>query len=293
MKSWFGKLSQPYYQEYEGMTHLIRALVFGAFVTTFLFVFTPFGLSGNGIWFFLVCAGFGLITTFCMILLNVAMPRLLTGLFKEETWSVGKEIFWTMCNLSLIGLGNYAFFTLLWGTQDTGLHSLLYFQLYTWALGIIPVTIYTLIKERKAFNQFDKEAKWIDTHMEPSLQISKIPSLSDATITLTSTTSEGSLNLKLTDFLAVQSADNYVEVFYIKDDQLQKHMLRNTLKQLESDLAEEKEVMRTHKSYIVNLKQVTHIFGNAQGYKLVIPSLPFHIPVSRALNHTVKEKLTI
>ena len=293
MKSWMTWLAKPYYQDYEGMTHLIRALVFGAFVTGFLYIFHPFGLSGDGVRFFLVCAGFGLITTITMILMNVIIPLLLTGYFKEETWSVGKEIFWTMCNLSIIGLGNYLLFIFLWGNISKGLHSMLYFQLYTWSLGIIPVTIYTLIKERSAYRQFNSEAEWIDTHMPTGSTSSTSKLFTDESITLTSTTSEGNLQIMLSDLLAIQSADNYVEVYYLKAGQLKKHILRNTLKQIENDLEGHQVIMRTHKSYLANLKQVKNIVGNAQGYKLIIPDLPFQVPVSRALNSSIKERLTL
>jgi DNA-binding LytR/AlgR family response regulator len=50
------------------------------------------------------------------------------------------------------------------------------------------------------------------------------------------------------------------------------------------------DIFRCHKSYLINLTQVAHISGNAQGYKLHLQNSTIEIPVSRTLNATIKEK---
>jgi DNA-binding LytR/AlgR family response regulator len=49
---------------------------------------------------------------------------------------------------------------------------------------------------------------------------------------------------------------------------------------------------RCHKSYVINLDQVNHISGNAQGYKFHLKSAEDLIPVSRSNNEFVKNYFT-
>ena len=53
------------------------------------------------------------------------------------------------------------------------------------------------------------------------------------------------------------------------------------------------QFFRCHKSYLVNLHQVKHISGNAQGHKLHLFYGDELIPVSRKNNSIIKEKLEI
>jgi DNA-binding LytR/AlgR family response regulator len=64
-----------------------------------------------------------------------------------------------------------------------------------------------------------------------------------------------------------------------------------TLKSAEERTNNYPHIMRCHKSYMVNLKFVRDISGNAQGYKLHIPALNFPVPVSRSYQDRVLQAL--
>ena len=51
------------------------------------------------------------------------------------------------------------------------------------------------------------------------------------------------------------------------------------------------EIIRCHKSYIVNLCNVEKLLGNAQGYKLVMSNMDKQIPVSRNFPKEMIQKL--
>ena len=68
-------------------------------------------------------------------------------------------------------------------------------------------------------------------------------------------------------------------------------LLRSTLKKMEEQLANHPAFFRCHRMYLVNLKLVNTVSGNAQGLKLHLSSLEEPIPVSRSLTETVKLKL--
>lgn len=56
--------------------------------------------------------------------------------------------------------------------------------------------------------------------------------------------------------LFIQSTDNYVSVFYLKDDKVKKELVRTSLKKLEDDL-QGTPVVRCHRSYMVNLNKIS------------------------------------
>ncbi len=89
----------------------------------------------------------------------------------------------------------------------------------------------------------------------------------------------------------ITAADNYVRIYFIKDDQPTSHLLRNTLRKAEEGIIILPQFFRCHRAFIVNLKTVQHVSGNAQGYKLHLQEVEELIPVSRNLNAQLAERL--
>jgi DNA-binding LytR/AlgR family response regulator len=61
-------------------------------------------------------------------------------------------------------------------------------------------------------------------------------------------------------------------------------MIRNSINNIEQQLARIPFIMRIHRAFIVNLKMIVSKRGNTLGYQLKINELDTEIPVSR--NHT-------
>lgn len=72
------------------------------------------------------------------------------------------------------------------------------------------------------------------------------------------------LSIKGTNLLYLESADNYVCIWYLNKGALTKFMLRNTLKTIEETL-EYTNVLRCHRSYMVNFDQVKMIRREKDG----------------------------
>lgn len=96
------------------------------------------------------------------------------------------------------------------------------------------------------------------------------------------------LSVKRSNLLYMESADNYVCIWYLNKGALTKFMLRNSLKTLEEDLADT-NVLRCHRSYMVNFDQVKVIRREKDGVylELGIENVP-DIPISK----TYSEKVT-
>jgi hypothetical protein len=89
------------------------------------------------------------------------------------------------------------------------------------------------------------------------------------------------LSVKRNNLLYIESADNYVCIWYLNKGVLAKFMLRNSLKTIEESLANT-NVLRCHRSFMVNFDQVKVIRRGKDGIymELGIDQVP-DIPISK------------
>lgn len=95
------------------------------------------------------------------------------------------------------------------------------------------------------------------------------------------------ISIKRTNLLYIESADNYVNIWYMNKGKLTKFMLRNSLKAIEESLADT-SVLRCHRSFIANFEQVKVIRRQKDGIYLEfgIEGVP-DIPISKTYNEKV------
>jgi len=89
-------------------------------------------------------------------------------------------------------------------------------------------------------------------------------------------------------FLFAESDGNYSTIYYNIDGNIEKQLLRLSLKSLEAQL-ESPNIFRCHRSYIINMGKVTKMKGNALGYKLYVDKTESIIPVSRSYVTALKQ----
>ena len=98
-------------------------------------------------------------------------------------------------------------------------------------------------------------------------------------------------------FLYAEADGNYI-VFYLSDGETaKKKTIRNSISNIENQLSHIPWFFRSHRAFIVNLKQVTAREGNAAGYRLSLKGSRYEVPVSRqntkAFEHAFETYATI
>ncbi|MDY8135272.1 LytTR family DNA-binding domain-containing protein [Aquimarina sp. 2201CG5-10] len=83
----------------------------------------------------------------------------------------------------------------------------------------------------------------------------------------------------------VKSEDNYVYLYFIEDEILKEKMLRNTLTNISLQLP---QLMRSHRSYLINPNFIISIKGNAQNAKLQLKAIEKPIPISKTYFASLK-----
>jgi TRAP-type mannitol/chloroaromatic compound transport system permease small subunit len=96
-------------------------------------------------------------------------------------------------------------------------------------------------------------------------------------------------SVKKENLLYLESAENYVNICYLNKGKVSKYLLRDTLKKIEETFSGT-EIIRCHRSYMVNFEKVKVIRKDRDGLKLEFdnPSVT-DIPVSKTYVNTVMQ----
>lgn len=264
-------INAPYPALERGTRQSLVNLGVGLFVALFLIVFQPFGLQNTNMpnknWFL---SGFGLVTFLVVQFSEQVVPLLLPAWFKEKSWTVGKQVAFTLGTISLIAFANSAYtcciFPMMrfWGIMPA-------FMVYTFTIGLFPVL----------FSVFYKYSRNLKRYSQPvHLQQDDASDFTSLAIELSSENGKDILQITAEQLLFLESEDNYVTAFYINEGRLRKHLMRSTLTRFETMLPQP-PFTRCHRSFIVNMGIVNRVSGNAQGYKLHFEGLSEYVPVAR------------
>lgn len=102
--------------------------------------------------------------------------------------------------------------------------------------------------------------------------------------------SKDQIILSLVNFLYGKSQDNYVELYYLENEQLKKILIRSPLSKLSKSI-NNSVIVRCHRSYMVNLLQVNAVKGGNNEMSLNIDHLDTSIPVSKSYQDSTLENL--
>lgn len=276
-------LNQPYPFEYSIKKSCWIIIGTSLFVTFFLYLFAPFGLHVfSGLQLLMICLQFGLVTGGVMSVFYFFIIPSMGGLFNEDNWTVLKHIIWVSILFIFIAVANTVLM------YATGLRNFSWttFLNAVWQVSALGIIISALIVSLDYLRHYKKNQREVS-----NLQITPVPAYQDNTsIQLTSDNEKEQLHLNTDELLYLTSADNYVEVIYKSGDNLAKKLLRGTLKQMQNQI-EQRKILRCHRSYIVNLRHVIAVEGNAQGYQLTLRGTSNVIPVSRTYKKQVMRAL--
>lgn len=289
MLSYFNK---PYPYLRDSKKALLTNLIIGFFVAFFLIVFKPFQIN---LWITehraLKLAVFGFISFLVPTVVSSIEHWLVLRMGLEDQWKIWHQILSVVAVLSGIAMGN-----LIYGHYLHIMHFSLggFFNAFivVCTIGVFPVTFYVLNNQNKLLKMHLENARQVNESIEhlhdKSIVKDVLPELNE--VVLISENEKDRLVLKDFQLLYIESADNYCSVVFTENGATKRTLMRSSLKRMQEQL-NSKLIVRCHRAYIINLKNVKHIDGNAAGYKLSFEGAEGSIPVSRNYSQTVIETL--
>lgn len=273
------------------------AAFYGVFIFVFLIVFKPFQLDDlNWDRLLLITFIYGAVTFTCVLAPTALLPLIFPNYFNEKSWTTGKQIFLIAVVFFLVGIVNYLVSPLIVNTK-WNITDAIWFQGITLAVGLLPVSIFILLQQNRLVKKFSAEAELIEEKLFQKNQFLKEVSEEPVQqntfnkVILVGDYQNEKLELFADDLHFINSASNYIKVYYMHKGKLIYSMIRSTLKKTEEALAGHARFYKCHRAFIINLDKVVHVEGNAQGYKIKIEGCDDLLPVSRNQNSEFSDKL--
>jgi len=274
LKEWFKK---PYPFPNFFKEKFFISLGFGKFVFIFLFLVKPLDfnrLADKSLYF---AAMYGLITFVLLFLNLITLPKLFPKYFDLAKWNIGKMISFVIILILMISFANWYFSLISFKAINVDYHSLSFFLINTSITGFFPIIFYLYISERRASKKHEVMADTISNLKNG------IKSNNQEVVKVVGDNKNEYFDLYLYELVYISFEKNYSSIFYIKDGGIKEKVLRISLTKIENQLSDFQFIVRCHRSYLVNTKQVKTIIGNARSYQLVLKNTSeIRIPVSRS-----------
>ena len=258
-----------------------------AFIYIFIKVFRPFGaLSTTQD----EAHVYSIITLLVLSFNILLLPRLFPRFLDDGNWTLRSYLLFNVYNMLsitfFITLSHYI-------TREPELIHPFLFGYFndlwrTAAIGILPLVALTFILENRSLSNM------LSSGDAATDQLKRIPLVDERSANVITVSSErsGAFELDLSKFLFAQAENNYCKLWKTDDGKVGSELVRIFIKDLCDQVASE-AVVRCHRSYVVNLRHVSRVSGNANGYRLHFKNTLETIPVSRAMGKDVLEGIAL
>ncbi|MBN2662453.1 MAG: LytTR family transcriptional regulator [Bacteroidales bacterium] len=266
---------------YENNIFLVP-VIFGIFIFLFLFTLQPLGISEIEQNKLIFSLSFGVIT-FVILLINDAIRKFVM----KKKFSFVSSIFDKIKGFMIaIPIAIFNWIALYFWRVDHDFN--FWIMLFTtFILGGIPYFYISLFVERKYYMENFYKLNSVlekkeDFHGNNNQQIRIV----------TENINE-KLNFKPQNLLFIKAEGNYALFNFILNNKIEKKLVRISLSKIIEQLAFQNvnDIVRNHKSFIVNLQNVDKVTGNSRSYSFHLKNTDITIPVSRSFSQEIIKQL--
>ena len=276
-------LNRPYPYYFEGRSFWIIVLLVGSMAIAFEYIFKPFHVNPNEhkMPHFLITV---VHTVVALSILIAAAMLLKWARVQSESWTVGKDILFLGSVLVAIGIGQFLIRDVIYNNPNNWSIGYLLEEIRnTFLIGMLFVVILVPVNQNRLHRLNSERASTLSKN--PAKPIPSPP------IRIQTQLKQDNFELDPSTLLFAKADRNYVEIHTVENGSLKKSLKRISLRSLEGQLNSVSHIVKTHRSYLVNLQFLESVSGNAQGYHLKMKHLETPILVSRALIPNFENRL--
>lgn len=272
----FGEKIPRYFYE---KGNIIRLVILTAlFALVFINIYKPFSSSN---WYNVSDFKFFVFSSLIILtgVLVVVISRIIMYYWgKKHDISTGSYLIWVVAEIFFMSLF-YTIYTLYLNPEREYLQVFKESSINTALVLLLPYTglhlYFSYRFKDKRLKQIEEEHEYTESHTKDNIYL------------FHDEKNELRLSVKNDNLLYIESADNYVVVWYLHKGKLTKYMLRNTLKALEQNFTDT-NVIRCHRSYMVNFDQVKVVRRQKNGIfaEFDYENVP-DIPISKTYSEKV------
>lgn len=260
-------LNKPFPEDESFIHHLKTISFVSLFAFVFLFIFQPFGIADAPESKFWISFGFGLVTFIAMLIYALLFNLIVHLKPRLGRWTYWKWIVYNLGIMVFISLANFLFARLwffgdiIWSLYPTMMYS-------TLMIGIIPITAVGAIALHRQEKKYQKISIDINQNKIEQPQIGAVGNYI--------------FEIPIEQIRFVEALQNYVNVAFVDTNgKFSKKTERSTLKKIIEELGDS-QIVKCHRSYLVNKNEIISTSGNAQGLLLKLNNCQEEIPVSRS-----------
>ena len=257
--------------------HIVQLILWTAFFAlVFINIYKPFSSSS---WYDISEFKFFVFSSLIILtgVLVVVLSRIIMFHWgKKHAISVGSYSIWIFLEIFFMSLF-YTIYTLVLNPEREYMDVFETSAINTSLVLLLP---YSVLHFYFSYKDKERRLQLLEEHQEEVVARQSVFSFYDEK-------QELRLSVKRSELLYLESADNYVCIWYLSKGQLSKFLLRNSLKAMEGNFADT-NVLRCHRSYMVNFDQVKVIRREKEGIflELGIERVP-DIPISKTYSEKV------
>lgn len=243
--------------------------------------FQELDLQPRLIFAFIVSVVVALIILFTIkILKKIASAEII-----EDKWTVGKEFLLILTVVIIIILVlSITIFTVR-DNYNSILPLVLKTAIITIGISIFPIIISILFEQYRhqklQLKKADSLTQSLQNENGKLLSTSLLSSNTEKKLLIKSENDSIELQINPSDIIYLKSEGNYMEVYYLHSNHIQKKLIRNRLKNI-ANILPNTFFFRCHNSFIVNGHHILKVEGNARNLELQLKDCLEKIPVSRA-----------
>ena len=258
-----------------------------------LFVSVPWG--GNHPWWLnlLLAVSSGLATALAEVIYLWVLPKLFPQWYDAKTWTYKKELLSLLLGLFLIATFVYTLFVLAFG-MPVSWPVLVYFT--GSFIFVVPIILAVMLMWRKNLllaKNLREANEMNELLLDRLAHLQNAEKAEEAPVMLTFVDGKNSsFELESERLFYAEANGNYVDLVFKGKDGVPEHrLIRGTMKSMEETCEGCGEIVRCHRAYLVNMRYVKMVTGNAQECSLHLEGCPDRIPVSRNCRQNILESM--
>jgi hypothetical protein len=268
-------LTKQYPQSFLIEKPLWGTLVFTLVLFLFATIYQPLQMhAARSFSFSLTILLYSLLISTSVLVVTVLLKKI-TYFSNRQSWTLQKELISIGVILMCIGLTSY-FAGFIMESPASRWNLLTFFDSFSRSvlIGIIPLLLPSILNIRFAFTPE------IYQEFNPK-EISSNNITSETIIHIQSKAKKEKLSFSPDEFLFAESSGNYVVFHLCKQEKTYEVLIRNSITEIQTQLADIPSFLRTHRAFIVNVEKVISKNGNSLGYQLRLKNHSQTVPVSR------------
>ncbi|NER10096.1 transcriptional regulator, LytTR family [Muriicola jejuensis] len=279
-------LQTPYPFYFRGRSLLYFGLIIFFLALFFNYFFIPFNVNSaeHKMDYFWICVLHSLMPLAILLLMY---PYIHFSPTLDEHWNIGRELVFLCAFLLLIGIGQFLIRDLIFDNPNNWSWGYLREEVSnTFLVGILLVGLIVSVNFNRLNARYIRDAQELERS-----RLLEARKKDKSVIPIETQVKMDNFDLEVEKFIFAKAEGNYLTIHLNKEGQPVKMLKRISISDFEQQAQAIDNIIRTHRSYVVNLSFLRHVKGNAQGFQLSLEHCAQEIPVSRNMIPAFESRL--